>query len=312
MKRVGPELKMPDLKGLKEMSAPTWLADLYYDMRDRRLLPLIALVVVAIAAVPFLLGGSEEEALPPPAEDVIAGEAAIGAEPTQLTVVEAKPGLRDYKKRLKRRSPTDPFKQKYTSLPGSATVESTVAESPGGGGGEEEITVTEIEGSGTPSSGGTPPSPASGPKSRPDGDSDGLRYYDYRPNIRFGVAGSGELQEYRHLKRGKFLPKRNPVILFFGSSENGNWVAFDVSPEVQLVKTAGRCIGGPQSCGTLILKAGQAADIVTGKPNRNFRLKVTGIDFVEVFKKAKPAGSSKRQERVGFGFGVAGQFGRSR
>lgn len=303
MKRLGPELKMPDLKGLKEMSAPAWLADLYYDMRERRLLPLIGLVVVAIAAVPFLFGGSEEEAVPPVAEDVATGEAAIGAEPTQLTVVEAKPGLRDYKKRLKRRSPTNPFKQKYTSLPGSAKVESTVAESPGGGGSEEEITVTEIEGSGSPSSGGTPPSSgAPGSLPKPGSDSDGLRYFAYRPNVRFGVAGSGELRKHRHLELGKPLPERNPVIVFFGVSEDGKRAAFDVSPEVQLVKTPGRCIGGPQSCGTLILKAGQAADIVTGKPDRNFRLKVTGIDFVEVFRKAKPAGSSKRQERVGFGF----------
>jgi len=306
VKRLGPELKMPDLKGLKDMSAPAWLADLYWDMRDRRLLPLIALVVVAIAAVPFLLGDSEEEAAPPVAEEVAAGEAAIGAEPTQLTVVEAKPGLRDYKKRLRRRTPTNPFKQKYTSIPGSAKVESTVAESPGDGGGEEEITVTEVE---APQSGGTPPSPGSpGTQPRPGSDSDGLRYYAFRPNIRFGVAGSGELHEYRHLDLGRALPKRNPVVLFFGISEDGKRAAFDVSPEVQMVKTPGRCIGGPQSCGTLILKAGQAADIVTGKPDRNFRLKVTGIDFVEVFKKAKPAGSSKRQERIGFGFAVVGQF----
>ncbi len=51
MKRPkGPELKMPEPK------APAFLADLYYDLRDRRLLPLLALVVVAIAATPFLLG----------------------------------------------------------------------------------------------------------------------------------------------------------------------------------------------------------------------------------------------------------------
>lgn len=329
MKRLGPELKMPDLKGLKDLDAPAWLADLYFDLRERRLLPLIALVVVAIAAVPFLLGGSEEELPPPVADEIATGEAATGLEPATLTVVEATPGLRDYKKRLKRRSPTDPFVPRYTSVPPQAKLESV---GPGAGGdGGEATTMTEATGGGD---GGTPPSSSppstGGSPSGGDGGSGGkqgsggktgsgdldptkpgLRFYDYRPNIRFGVAGSGELREHRHLKRGKFLPKRNPVILFFGSSENGNWVAFDISPEVQLVKTPGRCIGGPQSCGTLILKAGQAANIVTGKPNRNFRLKVTGIDFVEVFKKAKPAGKSSRQERIGFGFAVVGQFGSS-
>ena len=54
MKRLkaGPELKMPDLK------MPQFLVDLYWDLRDRRLLPLVGLVLVAIVAVPFLLGGS--------------------------------------------------------------------------------------------------------------------------------------------------------------------------------------------------------------------------------------------------------------
>lgn len=55
MKRPkGPELKMP------EMKVPTFLSDLYWDLHDRRLLPLVALIVVAIVAVPFLLGGTRE------------------------------------------------------------------------------------------------------------------------------------------------------------------------------------------------------------------------------------------------------------
>ena len=61
MKRVGPELKMPDLKNVK---VPRFVTDLYQDLVDRRLLPLVALILVAIVAVPFLLGGSEEPPAP--------------------------------------------------------------------------------------------------------------------------------------------------------------------------------------------------------------------------------------------------------
>ena len=43
------------------MKLPPVLVDLYWDLWDRRLLPLIALVVVAIVAVPFLLSGGSEE-----------------------------------------------------------------------------------------------------------------------------------------------------------------------------------------------------------------------------------------------------------
>jgi hypothetical protein len=132
-KPKGPELKMPQLK------TPAFLTDLYYDLRDRRLLPLVALVVVAIAAVPFLLGGDEEEGyVPAPG----GGLAALGsAKTSKLTVVEATPGLRDYRKRLSDRSPTNPFKQRYTGLPEAAQVESSAAGSEGAGGGS--LTVTE-------------------------------------------------------------------------------------------------------------------------------------------------------------------------
>ena len=58
-----PELpKMPKLSKSKGSSAkmptvkvPDFLADLYTDLRERRLLPLIALLAVAIVATPLLL-----------------------------------------------------------------------------------------------------------------------------------------------------------------------------------------------------------------------------------------------------------------
>lgn len=111
MKRLksGPELKMPELK------VPAFLVDLYWDLRDRHLLPLVVLAIVAIVAVPFLLGGGsgEEPPLAPGASASVApSPEAAGA---KLTVVEAKPGLRDYRKRLRDDGPTDPFEQRYTS-----------------------------------------------------------------------------------------------------------------------------------------------------------------------------------------------------
>lgn len=158
MKKLkGPNLKMPELK------TPAFLSDLYYDLRDRRLLPLVALVIVAIAAVPFLLGGDPEEPYVPAQSG---GLSALGSEKTsKLTVVEATPGLRDYRKRLSDRSPTDPFKQRYTGLPESAQVQSSAsgssAESSGGGAPivtesstTEATEVTEGGGSGASTTGG--------------------------------------------------------------------------------------------------------------------------------------------------------------
>jgi hypothetical protein len=111
MKRLkkGPELKMPELK------VPDFVADLFYDLHDRRLLAPIVLAVVAIAAVPFVLGGGSEAPPAKPSAGVATPAEREVAEAASLTVVEAKPGLRDYRKRLAGRTPTDPFEQRYTA-----------------------------------------------------------------------------------------------------------------------------------------------------------------------------------------------------
>lgn len=309
--KKGPELKLPKLKkpslkrgaggegGAKAPSIkpPAFLADLYYDMRDRRLLPLVALVLVAIVAVPFLMG-SDPEPLPPISAGV-ASDAAT-ANVSKLTVVEATPGLRDYRKRLSGRSATDPFEQQYTESAGGGSSEgdsdstgassggSSSADSPsfetGGGansdGGETAPgSTTGGNGSGGDGSGGAPPTSG--------------RFFAYRPNVRFGVAGSGELTVYEHLPLGKLLPQENAILVFIGSSENGNQVAFNLTREVTSVRGPGRCVGGKEDCSLLILRAGQAVDLVT-EAGQTFRLHVVQIDFVEV-ERPKPAGSSSKQ-----------------
>jgi hypothetical protein len=151
MKRLGPELKMPKLKG-SEMKVPPFLSDLYYDLSERRLLPIIALIVVAIVAAPFLLGGESSESEPVPTPTTGGGATATASQ-RSLTVVEAEPGLRNYKKRLAHRSPTDPFKQRFNGpvLKNGELNPQT---------GTTSTTVTTSEGS--PGTGETVPGPSSG------------------------------------------------------------------------------------------------------------------------------------------------------
>ena len=285
MKKLkGPELKMPELK------VPTFLADLYYDLRDRRLLPLVALVVVAIAAVPFLLGGDSEE-FPLTAGGAGAVEAleSGGARTSKLTVVEATPGLRDYRKRLRGRVPSDPFVQQFTE-PAASGGSGSEASSSAAGTGEasssgpvsaevEETDETAESGPGPGSSGGGSGGASPG---KIDPASPGLHFFGLRPDVRFGVAGSGKLNSYEQMSIGQVLPKQDPVVVFLGVSEDGKRAAFHVSNEVGLVRGPGDCTGGNQSCDLLFLRAGQAVDLLTGAPNRDFRLAVDRIEFVEV------------------------------
>lgn len=314
MKRLkGPELKMPDLK------VPPFLADVYYDLRDRRLLPVVALVVVAIAAVPFLLGDSEEPLLAPTAAEE-AAEAArqeiAGA--SSLTVVEAKPGLRDYRKRLKGRTPTDPFEQRYTGLPEDVQLESSevssVTDTSGGGessGGSvtttiDETTVSPSGGSGG-DSGGAPS--GSGKSGEPDS-LEGKQLYGFRPDVRFGVAGSGQLKLHDDLPLGSLLPGQNAVVLFIGVTQNGERALFSVAPEI-VVRGDGGCVGGDENCRFLSMREGDAVDLLTATPGRSFRLKVESIDFVELDlppKSERASGSSSAGARRGSAPGFPQNF----
>ncbi len=291
----GPELKKPAIK------PPAFLADLYYDLRDRRLLPIIALVLVAIVAVPFLMG-SDPEPLPPlPAEDSALGSGTANA--SSLTVVEATPGLRDYRKRLRDRSATDPFEQQYTesASAGSSAAESSSASSSESSSSSGSLSIEVDETDGGESAPSSPPSD--------DGSGGGTppttgRFYAYRPNVRFGVAGSGDLTVHEHLPLGKLLPQKDAILVFIGASENGGQVAFNLTREVTSVRGPGRCVGGKEDCSLLILRAGQAVDLVT-EAGQTFRLHVVQIDFVEVERPrpagSSPAGSSSAKRRSAFG-----------
>ena len=57
MLKKGPELKLPDFK------VPDFALDIYYDLRERHLLPLVAILLVALVALPIVLsGGSSSDA----------------------------------------------------------------------------------------------------------------------------------------------------------------------------------------------------------------------------------------------------------
>lgn len=295
--KKGPELKMPEFK------VPDFVADLFYDLHDRRLLAPICLAIVAIAAVPFLLGGGSET---PPAES--AGIATLSTESkagdtASLTVVEAKPGLRDYRKRLAAREPTDPFKQRYTAPSGEgAEPGSTEASSS-----SVSSTVTAGSGSSAPGTGTVTDEPSSSPSpatSPPSGGAqtelpNGSHLFGFRPDVRFGVAGSDELTLYEELQLGRLLPQKNPVLVFIGATQNGKRALFDVSPEVASVQGDGSCIGGTDNCRILSMEEGQAVTLRLGLGGRAFRLAVVSIRFVELDVPKKASSPSARPGAAG-------------
>jgi len=289
MKRLksGPELKMP------EMKVPPFLKDLYWDLRDRRLLPLVGLAIVAIIAAPFLLGGdSQENQSPPPtATTAIASEA--GSEASSLTVVAAKPGLRQYSKRLAHRKPTDPFKQRYTAPPSGQGPELNPE------------TSSESEGSSSTSSEGSSPAPSpsepsrspSAPESTPNessgkggggsGNPSQMKLYAFAINVKIIRVEGGESKSKPDTStRQKVMPttplpgEKAPVVTYMGVGKGAKSALLMVSNNVKSIYGDAKCLSGTDTCQLLEVEPGLPETFVYGDNGARYKVNVLKIEPV--------------------------------
>lgn len=316
--KKGPELKLPKLRkprlkragtsgrGAKgpSIKPPALLADLYDDMRDRRLLPLVALVLVAIIAVPFLIG-SDPEPLPPVSEGT--SPEMTTARASRLTVVEATPGLRDYRKRLRSRTATDPFEQQYTESPGgSASSSSAEGASSSSSSAEESVTTesssatVEIEAGGGSSDG----SGGSGGNGQGQGPQLIEFVFDVQISHSEETADGGtrmsELEVRHKVPTLTQLPgKKAPVVTVAGINLHNGEVFLLVSDEVKSLDGDFACVtrapGG--LCELLEVEAGFPLELVYGPDRVLYRIKVTKIDAVS----AGEVGDGARSSRAAFG-----------
>lgn len=285
MKRIGPELKMPKLKG-GEVKVPPFVSDLYADLRDRRLLPLLALILVAIVATPILLAGGSEEPKPVPGPGAVTEGSAPAAQ--SLTVVKAEPGLRNYKKRLAHRSPTNPFKQRFAGSPSlkgaqlnsapaptSATTESSSTESSTSF--ESETTVTTTGGGGgAPSAGGN-----SHGQSTDNEVPHGAILYTLQVTVqitRIETKPDGSFDKkgptlYKEVLAPTPLPgEKTPVITYLGMGAKHHEPLFLVSNEVTAIFGEANCISGAGTCQLLVLEKGFPVTFVYGDNDVRYKI----------------------------------------
>ncbi len=268
MKRLkGPELKFSDLK------VPQVLRDLYWDLRDRRLLPLIALVIVAIAAVPFLLGEGEK-----PAEKVTPPPTAGGssAREASLTVLPAEPGLREPSKRLAHRSAKNPFHQHFTAPvlnEGSAPIEE-------GSSGESSVTGTGETGESSPGSGTVTVPVPSGP-----GPGE-VQLYSFGIDISIahtevaedGSKKMGPPEIRKNVVRGKPLPgKKAPVLTFVGADTSLKNALMLVSTEATSLFGDNECAAGTATCQLLTLEPETPEVVEFGENGARYRFELLSV-----------------------------------
>jgi len=287
VKRIGPELKMPKLKG-SEMKVPPFLSDLYFDLRERRLLPLVILILVAIVATPYLLAGGSDEPGPTPVPGPVAG----GNTPTSaktLTVVKAAPGLRNYKKRLEHRDPTNPFKQRFDGAKLEGGQLNEVATTASGGGSSTTIeTTTTNEYESTTGA----PAGAGGEDSDGNGIPDGVTLYTYVLDLqitRIETRPNGTHQKtgpklHEDVKAPTALPgEKAPVVTYLGmGAKEPRLPMFLVSPEVTAIYGEGKCISGTGSCQLIALEKGFPVTFVYGENDVRYKINLLDVTPVPV------------------------------
>jgi hypothetical protein len=277
VKRIGPELKMPK-RG--ELKVPSFLTDFYADLRDRRLLPLVALLLVAIVATPILLGGGSDEPEPAPGPGAVA-DGASPASARTLTVVKSAPGLRNYKKRLDHRSPTDPFEQRFAGpqLNGAQLNEPTTTST------TTTTTSSTEPAASAPSTTTSIPGSGSGTHR--------LTFFTWGIDVWIHkVPSDPEADDEAVTKPGVLaqtpLPgPKAPVVTFMGLSreaaekQHKQRALFLVSDEVSKISGGGRCLSrGEGICQLIEVEAGAPISLVYGPGQTRYTIKVLKIDLV--------------------------------
>jgi hypothetical protein len=292
--KKGPELK------LSELRIPDFLYDLYYDLKERHLLPLVALLLVAMVAAPIYFKGaskSSPEAPSHPSPTATASAAGAGAE--TLVVARSEPGLRDFRRRLSRDRAVDPFEEKGGESP--APSESSSGEE-GASGAESsaatvaapaEATVIGEKPSGSPAVAPIPPESAGIPSDPANSAGTGgparTRYASDAIDVRIVSVSAGstdkagkpskpKTQVRRNLPELTMLPARaTPAATFMGTSSDGKKALLLVSSDVESLFGEAACVIGSQTCQLLALEPGLPETFVYGPQGRTYRIELLKI-----------------------------------
>jgi hypothetical protein len=289
---------MPKLRG-GDLKVPPFLSDLYYDLRDRRLLPIVVLLLVGIVAAPFLLGGSEESEPATPIGPVGGGASAEGRQ--SLTVVQAEPGLRNYKKRLARRGPTDPFHQRFTGpvlkgeqLRATTTTSTTTSRTSNEiSGSSSESAVTPPPSSPPGETGGGGSGGGGGGLNPPGPDNPNLKLYTWSIKLQIsrtetapdGTVKMGEPEVRENVKSLTPLPgEKTPVVTFMGVNPTTGKALVMVSKEVTATFGDAKCISGVTICELLEVEKGFPESFEYGPNHVRYKFKVIDIELVRIAK----------------------------
>lgn len=298
MLKKGPEIKLPELK------VPDFLLDVYYDLRERHLLPLVALLVLAIIAVPIALStGTTSNPNELGVAEEGAGFATVSKAEKEGKIIVAKsaPGLRDYRRRLEHRHPKDPFRELSPSSNVSGDeATSTTAEGSSSVSGEEPT-------SSEPGSSPSLPDELAEGDNNPDVPGGGeFKFYSYAIDVRVVPVSSGGTKSkakptVRHNLPGltKLPSRETPAVVFIGVTKDSKKAVMLISSNVTGTFGDGICVaGGSEACQLMALEPGVPETFVYGGKRQTFRIEVLKIRLLATDKlNTAPLGKPKKKQK---------------
>jgi hypothetical protein len=261
-----------------------FLNSLKADLLDRRMLPILALLGVAlVAAVAYAaLGGgssaSAPAAIPSPAS-VVPTSPGIAVSPSQdglgQPVAETTAGV-------KHRG-AGPIHNPFTPLPEAKTASVAVTTAAGSStnstSGSSSGASTGTGESPSPSGGTTPAQPKKSESAKPK--------TVYTVAALFGAAPAGSpspsptLTRYEHLKRQRPLPSATqPLVVFRGVTAGGKSASFTLVGEA-ILRGAAACLPNASQCQAIDLQPGQVEELEYVPPEGApviYQLQVVSID----------------------------------
>jgi hypothetical protein len=255
---------------MKSWKLQKFFGDLVYDLRNRGLLPIVVLLLVALVAIPVVItrGGSSSA---PIADTAALQEAVASAPEAQAAVVAYEPGLRKYQDRLDKLSPKDPFEQQFSAAVQAATeLSGTVS----GGGASGATTSTDVSGdAGSTDTSGDSTSKKKKHKKKKAG----TAYVSYQTDVMVGEAGAS-LQSLTNVAPLTPLPSETaPVLIYLGPNAGGQYGLFLVSNKVSQLSGPGICVPAPDDCALLALSPGQTEDLVYDADGKTYQIQLVRL-----------------------------------
>jgi hypothetical protein len=264
------------------------------DLRDRRLWPVAAVLLLALVAVPVVLVKPAEETPSQAATPTTAGDSADPlAKQAVVKAFDAKPLVTI--SRLDQFSAKDPFKpiEQLVPIKGADSLITSTGAAGGATGGTTSGGGTTGDGT-IPSGGGTTTPPSGGGGTTPTTPKTKTTKYTYVVDLSFGRTGS--THRYQGFERLGMLPSQDsPLLVYLGIDATGTQAAFLVDSTLT-ADGEGTCKPSTANCAVVYVKAGEKETFADGE-GHSYELVMDQIRKVAVVSKAGRAkGAGKSDE----------------